>query len=103
MLKIIKHGNTVHTYKCGRCGCIFTANKRDIEIEDINGLLYCPECGYYISEDDIIDDRAIIKDKLIKDKLFEKVNVPSCWKVGEHDKKYEAINTSASTDDCIKR
>ena len=35
MLKIIKHGNTVHTYKCGRCGCIFTANKRDIEIEDI--------------------------------------------------------------------
>ena len=103
MLKIIKHGNTVHTYKCGRCGCIFTANKRDIEIEDINGLLYCPECGYYISEDDIIDNQEIIKDKLIKDKLFEKVNVPSCWKVGEHDKKYEAINTSASTDDCIKR
>ena len=103
MLKIIKHGNTVHTYKCCKCDCIFTASKRDIEIEDINGLLYCPECGYYISEDDIIDDQEIIKDKLIKDKLFEKVNVPSCWKVGEHDKKYEAINTSASTDDCIKR
>ena len=103
MIKIIKHGNTVHTYKCSKCDCIFTASKRDIEIEDINGLLYCPECGYYISEDDIIDDQEIIKDKLIKDKLFEKVNVPSCWKVGEHDKKYEAINTSASTDDCIKR
>lgn len=103
MLKIIKHGNTVHTYKCSKCDCIFTASKRDIEIEDINGLLYCPECGYYISEDDIIDNQEIIKDKLIKDKLFEKVNVPSCWKVGEHDKKYEAINTSASTDDCIKR
>lgn len=103
MLKIIKHGNTVHIYKCCKCDCIFTASKRDIEIEDINGLLYCPECGYYISEDDIIDDQEIIKDKLIKDKLFEKVNVPSCWKVGEHDKKYEAINTSASTDDCIKR
>ena len=91
MLKIIKHGNTVHTYKCPKCSCIFIASKRDIENEDINGLLYCPECGYYISEDDIIDDRAIIKDKLIKDKLFEKVNVPSCWKVGEHDKKYEAM------------
>lgn len=103
MLKIIKHGNTVHTYKCSKCDCIFTASKRDIEIEDINGLLYCPECGYYISEDDIIDDQEIIKDKLIKDKLFEKVNVPSCWKAGEHDKKYEAINTSATTDDCIKR
>lgn len=103
MIKIIKHGNTVHTYKCSKCDCIFTASERDIEIEDINGLLYCPECGYYISEDDIIDNQEIIKDKLIKDKLFEKVNVPSCWKVGEHDKKYEAINTSASTDDCIKR
>ena len=94
MLKIIKHGNTVHTYKCGRCGCIFTANKRDIEIEDINGLLHCPECGYYISEHDIIDDQKINQ---------ETINVPSCWKAGEHDKKYEAINTSATTVDCIKK
>lgn len=98
MLKIIKHGNTVHTYKCGRCGCIFIASEIETKIEDINGLLHCPECGYYISEDDIIDDREIIKDK-----LFEKVNVPSCWKAGEHDKKYEATNTSATTYDCIKR
>ena len=98
MLKIIKHGNTVHTYKCIKCGCIFIASEIETKIEDINGLLHCPECGYYISEDDIIDDREIIKDK-----LFEKVNVPSCWKVGEHDKKYEAINTSATTYDCIKR
>ena len=94
MLKIIKHGNTVHTYKCGRCGCIFTANKRDIEIEDINGLLYCPECGYQIFEHDIIDDKKINQ---------ETINVPSCWKAGEHDKKYEAINTSATTVDCIKK
>ena len=94
MLKIIKHGNTVHTYKCGRCACIFTANKRDIEIEDINGLLHCPECGYYISEYDIIDDQKINQ---------ETINVPSCWKAGEHDKKYEAINTSATTVDCIKK
>ena len=78
MLKIIKHGNTVHTYKCGRCGCIFTANKRDIEIEDINGLLYCPECGYYIFEHDIIDDKKINQ---------ETINVPSCRKAREHDKK----------------
>ena len=97
MLKIIKHGNTVHTYKCIKCGCIFIASEIEAKIEDINGLLHCPECGYYISEDDIIGDQEIIKDK-----LFEKVNVPSCWKVGEHDKKYEAINTSASTDNYIK-
>ena len=94
MLKIIKHGNTVHTYKCSKCDCIFTASERDIEIEDINGLLYCPECGYYIFEHDIIDDKKINQ---------ETINVPSYWKAGEHDKKYEAINTSASTYDCIKR
>lgn len=80
MLKIIKHGNTVHTYKCCKCDCIFTASKRDIEIEDINGLLYCPECGYYISEDDIIDDQKINQ---------ETINAPSCWKAGEHNKNYD--------------
>lgn len=94
MIKVIKHGTAFHTYKCSKCDCIFTASKRDIENEDINGLLYCPECGYYISEHDIIDDKKINQ---------ETINVPSCWKVGEHDKKYEAINTSASTYDCIKR
>lgn len=93
MLKIIKHGNTVHTYKCIKCGCIFTANKRDIEIEDINSLLHCPECGYYISENDIIDDRETIKDK-----LFEKVNVPSCWNIEDHNKNMKGQDTSATVD-----
>ena len=95
MLKIIKHGNTVHTYKCGRCGCIFIADNS--EIKDGNILMQCPECKFYILEHDIIDDRAIIKDK-----LFEKVNVPSCWKAGEHDKKYEATNTFATIDSSKK-
>ena len=88
MIKVIKHGTAFHAYKCSKCDCIFTATKRDIENEDINGLLYCPECGYYIFEHDIIDDKKINQ---------EAINVPSCWKVGEHDKKYEAINTSATT------
>lgn len=57
MIKVIKHGTAFHAYKCSKCDCIFTASKRDIEIEDINGLLYCPECGYYIFEHDIIDDK----------------------------------------------
>ena len=91
MFKIIKHGNTVYTYKCGRCGCIFIADNSEIKDGDI--LMQCPECGYYISEDDIIDDQKINQ---------ETINVPSCWKAGEHDKKYEAINTSATTVDCIK-
>ena len=94
MIKVIKHGTAFHAYKCSKCDCIFTASKRDIENEDINGLLYCPECGYYIFEHDIIDDKKINQ---------ETINVPSCWKVREHDKKYEAINTSATTVDCIKK
>lgn len=97
MIKVIKHGNAIHAYKCAKCECIFTASKRDIENKD-TGLLNCPECGYYISENDIIDDQEIIKDK-----LFEKVNIPSCWNIEDHNKKYEAIHTSATTDDCIKR
>lgn len=56
MIKVIKHGTAFHAYKCSKCDCIFTASKRDIDNEDIARLLYCPECGYYISEDDIIDD-----------------------------------------------
>lgn len=69
MLKIIKHGNTVHTYKCGRCGCIFIASEIEAKIEGINGLLHCPECGYYISEHDIIDNQKINQ---------ETINVPLC-------------------------
>ena len=80
MIKVIKHGNAIHAYKCSKCDCIFTASKKDIETEDINGLLYCPECGYYIFEHDIIDDKKINQ---------ETINVPSCWKVGEHDKKID--------------
>ena len=55
MLKIIKHGNTVHTYKCGRCGCIFIADNSEIKDGDI--LMKCPECRFYILEHDIIDDK----------------------------------------------
>ena len=82
MIKVIKHGTAFHAYKCSKCDCIFTASKRDIENEDINGLLYCPECGYYIFEQNIIDNQEIIKEKKKK-----KVNVPSCRKAREHDKK----------------
>ena len=94
MIKVIKHGNTVNVYKCKKCDCIFIADEQDTLMDGIYFLLNCPECGYYISEDDIIDDQKINQ---------QTINVPSCWKVGEHDKKYEAINTSATTDDCIKR
>ena len=56
--------------------------------------MQCPECRFYILEHDIIDDKKINQ---------ETINVPSCWKAGEHDKKYKAINTSTTTDNCIKR
>lgn len=80
MIKVIKHGDTIHAYKCAKCSCIFTASKRDIEIEDINGLLYCPECGYYIFEHDIIDDQEINQ---------ETINVSSCRKARKQYKKID--------------
>ena len=94
MIKVIKHKNTVNVYKCKKCDCIFIADEQDTLMDGIYFLLNCPECGYYISEDDIIDDQKINQ---------QTINVPSCWKAREHDKKYKAINTSATTDDCIKR
>ena len=30
MIKVIKHGNAIHAYKCSKCDCIFTASKKDI-------------------------------------------------------------------------
>ena len=31
MIQVIKHGNTVRTYRCKKCGCVFTANQTDID------------------------------------------------------------------------
>ena len=56
MIKVIKHGNTVNVYKCKKYDCIFIADEQDTLMDGIYFLLNCPECGYYISEDDIIDD-----------------------------------------------
>lgn len=69
MIKVIKHGNTVHTYRCIKCGCIFIAGEIETKINGIDTLLDCPECG--VNDIDIINNQEIIKDK-----LFEKVNVP---------------------------
>ena len=59
MIKVIKHGNTVNVYKCKKCDCIFIADEQYTLMDGIYFLLNCPECGYYISEDDIIDDQKI--------------------------------------------
>lgn len=98
MIKVIKHGNTVHTYKCSRCSCIFIADKEETEINGIEVCLRCPECGYYVLDHDIIDNQEIIKDK-----LFEKVNVPSCWKVGDVYYNFPVTCASTTTDECNKR
>lgn len=60
MVEVIKHGNTVHTYKCSECGCIFIADKAEEEIMDFN-LLRCPECEYPVLDYDIIDTQEITK------------------------------------------
>lgn len=52
MIEVIKHGNYVHVYKCLKCGCLFRANKNDINYIDNSdsdvGYIRCPECKNYI-------------------------------------------------------
>jgi uncharacterized Zn finger protein len=61
MIKVIKHGNTVHTYKCIKCGCIFIADEIETKIDGINVLFNCPECGNYVNDTDIVDNQEITK------------------------------------------
>ena len=37
MIEVIRHGNYVHVYKCLKCGCLFRANKNDINCIDSGG------------------------------------------------------------------
>lgn len=62
MIKVIKHGNTVHTYKCSECSCIFIADKAETEVNGIDVLLRCPECKYPVLNHDIIDNQEITKE-----------------------------------------
>lgn len=56
MIKVIKSGNTVKTFSCEKCGCVFEASKKDyfyIEIIKTNSLnceSICPECKEYAYE-----------------------------------------------------
>lgn len=60
MIEVIKHGNYVRLYKCTHCGCLFKANKNDINCIDSGGsgvgYIRCPECKVYIRGDDYLDD-----------------------------------------------
>ena len=55
MIEVIKHDNYVHVYKCLKCGCLFRANKNDINYIDNSdsnvGYIRCPECKNYIRGD----------------------------------------------------
>lgn len=62
MIQVIKHGNTVHTYKCSKCGCIFIANEVETKVNGIDILLRCPECKYPVLNHDIIDNQEITKE-----------------------------------------
>ena len=61
MIKVIKHGNTVYTYKCIKCGCIFIADEIETKINGIDVLVNCPECGNYVNDTDIVDNQEITK------------------------------------------
>lgn len=91
MIQVIKHGNTVHTYMCPKCGCIFITNKAKV-------MLRCPECKHPVFDHDIIDNQEISREE-----LFKKINVPSPWKVGDVYYNLPVTCASTTTDECNKR
>ena len=54
MIQVIKHGDRIHTYKCLKCQCIFTAHTSDIKECGDTKYINCPECGNYIHGDTYI-------------------------------------------------
>lgn len=45
MIQVIKHGNTIRTYKCPDCGCVFIADEEEYECK---AYILCPECSQEI-------------------------------------------------------
>ena len=54
MIQVIKHGDRIHTYKCLRCQCVFTAHTSDIKECGDTQYINCPECSNYIHDDTYI-------------------------------------------------
>ena len=54
MIQVIKHGDRIHTYKCLRCSCVFTAYTSDIKGCGNAKHISCSECGNYIRAIDYI-------------------------------------------------
>ena len=54
MIQVIKHGDRIHTYKCLRCQCVFTAHTSDIKRCGNAKYISCPECGNYVHGDTYI-------------------------------------------------
>ena len=51
MIKVIEHGR-LRRSTCYTCGCIFTFEKQDVEIEQVSAItstskrfVKCPDCG----------------------------------------------------------
>ena len=96
MIKVIKHGDSLRTYECPECGCVFIMDK--ISYKDHMFKIKCPECEAIIDKNNYMEFKTYANDVLTK-----MVNTPLCWQEGEYDNSSEAINTSATTEDCIKR
>ena len=58
MIRILERGNkkpvtktvtyAVWETKCGRCGCVFEAEKEDFRQECGLDIVTCPRCGWYL-------------------------------------------------------
>lgn len=71
MIQVIKHGDRIHTYKCLRCQCVFTAHTSDIkECRDAK-YINCPECGNYIRAVDYITYNSPLQYRLFNKILIK--------------------------------
>lgn len=48
MITILKYGKISHTMRCPKCGCEFTYEFADMQIDEKNKLIFvlCPGCNY---------------------------------------------------------
>lgn len=53
MIDVIKHGYTRYYATCFKCHCQFAYQLEDID--DANGQVYCPDCGYGHIHSDLTD------------------------------------------------
>ena len=67
MIQVIKHGNTIRTYKCPDCGCVFIADQEEYECK---AYILCPECRTTVFSRDTTELNDSINESLIEEQMY---------------------------------